>query len=193
MMTVSRETQLQAYAALLRKWNSAINLIAPSTIDHVESRHIADSLQLAQLSFGAEGRWVDLGSGGGLPGMVVAIARPDLAVELVESDQRKAAFLRNCIRNLSLPNVTVLCKRIEELDRLDAMNISARALAPLPQLMAYVGQHLAPQGTGWLMKGRNWQKEVAEARKNWLFDLKTHPSRTEPDAAILEITGIRHA
>ncbi len=192
-MDVSRETELlEAYAALLRKWNPAINLIAPKTVAQIESRHIADARQLSQISDKAQGNWTDFGSGGGLPGIVVAISRPDLAVELVESDQRKAAFLRNVIRDLSLSNAKVLCSRIEALDRLEAANISARALAPLPQLMAYVVQHLASDGTAWLMKGRNWQAEVAEARKLWTFDLVSHPSSTDPDAAILEITGIRH-
>ena len=193
-MSVSRETErLAAYAGLLRKWNPAINLIAPSTIAQIEARHIADSLHLAEIAKTAEDNWVDLGSGGGLPGIVVAIMRPDMDLTLVESDRRKAAFLRNALRELALPRAKVLCNRIETLDRLDAANISARALAPLPQLMAYVERHLSPSGTAWLMKGRNWQAEVSQARDDWKFDLKTHQSATDPDAAILEITGIRHA
>ncbi|UFM65862.1 16S rRNA (guanine(527)-N(7))-methyltransferase RsmG [Paracoccus sp. MA] len=194
MSNVSCETErLAAYAALLRKWNPAINLIAPSTLEQIESRHIADCLQLAEIARKSPGGWVDLGSGGGLPGIVLAIMRPDRPLTLVESDQRKAAFLRNAIRELSLTGANVLTGRIEDLDRLDAANISARALAPLPRLMAYVERHLAPSGTAWLMKGRNWQSEVSEARRDWKFDLTTHPSATDPDAAILEITGIRHA
>ncbi|MDK8872493.1 16S rRNA (guanine(527)-N(7))-methyltransferase RsmG [Paracoccus sp. SSJ] len=193
-MSVSRETErLATYAGLLRKWNPAINLIAASTIDQIEARHIADSLHLVEIAKNAQGSWVDLGSGGGLPGIVVAIMRPDLELSMVESDQRKAAFLRNAIRELALPHAKVLCKRIEALDRLDAANLSARALAPLPQLMAYVERHLSPSGTAWLMKGRNWQAEVSQAQSDWKFDLKTHQSATDPDAAILEITGLRHA
>lgn len=194
MIDVSRETErLDAYAALLRKWNPAINLIAPKTVDEIEFRHIADARRLTEISSGSRGRWVDLGSGGGLPGVVVAITRPDLNVRLVESDQRKTIFLRNVIRELSLLNVEVLCKRIEALEPQQAMNVSARALAPLPRLMAYVNRHLASDGKAWLMKGRNWQAEVQDARKCWNFDLTAHSSSTEPDAAILEITGIRHA
>ena len=193
MSVVSPETELlAAYAALLRKWNPAINLIAPNTVAEIETRHIADAKQLADISAGRNGSWVDLGSGGGLPGLVVAISRPDCAVTLVESDQRKAAFLRSAVRELSLKNAVILCSRIEVADRLDAANLSARALAPLPQLMAYVDRHLASDGVAWLMKGRNWQAEVNEARKTWEFDLTPHPSTTEQDAAILEITGIRH-
>ncbi|WP_010392103.1 MULTISPECIES: 16S rRNA (guanine(527)-N(7))-methyltransferase RsmG [Paracoccus] len=195
MLSVSRETagQLAGYAALLRKWNPAINLIAPSTVDQIESRHIADCTHLAEVSVGAQGKWADLGSGGGLPAVVLAIARPDLNVTMVESDQRKASFLRTAIRELSLKNAQVISQRIEVLDRLEAAHVSARALAPLPRLMSYVERHLETDGTAWLMKGRNWQAEVSEARKDWSFDLKAHPSATDPDAAILEITGIRHA
>lgn len=192
-MNVSRETeQLAQYAALLRKWNPTINLIAPATIEEIETRHIADALQLARLAPQSTGIWVDLGAGGGLPGLVVAIARPELAVRLIESDQRKAAFLRTVIRELSLENTSVVCQRIESADPQNAANISARALAPLPQLMAYVSRHLMPDGHAWLMKGRNWQVEIAEARKTWSFDVKAHQSSTDSDAAILEITEIRH-
>lgn len=194
MTVVSRETELlEIYAALLRKWNPAINLIAPNTVAEIETRHIADAKQLVEISASTAASWVDLGSGGGLPGLVVAISKPDCSVTLVESDQRKAAFLRNAVREMALKNVTILNARIEAVDRLDAANVSARALAPLPQLMAYVDRHLASDGIAWLMKGRNWQAEVAEARKTWQFDLKAYPSTTERDAAILEITGIRHA
>lgn len=177
---------------MLRKWNPAINLVAPSTLDQLETRHIADSLHLAEIAESTPGDWLDLGSGGGLPGIVMAIMRPDFSLTLIESDQRKAAFLRSVVRELSL-GAKVICQRIEVLDGLDAANISARALAPLPQLMAYVNRHLHPTGTAWLMKGRNWRAEVAQARNNWTFDLKPHQSATDPDAAILEITGIRHA
>ncbi len=193
MSDVSRETAALAdYAAMLRKWNVAINLVSPTTLDQIESRHIADSRALVDFAADAQGKWVDLGSGGGFPGMVVAICRPDLDVTLIESDQRKCSFLRSVSRELSLKNVSVIPKRIEAVDRLDAANVSARALASLPQLMSYVDRHLSPSGTAWLMKGRNWQDEVAEARREWSFDLKTHSSKTDSDAAILEITGISH-
>lgn len=193
-MSVSRETdQLTLYAALIRKWNPAINLVAPSTLDDLETRHVFDSAQLAHASSTARGTWADLGSGGGLPGIVLGIARPDLELTLVESDRRKCSFLRTVIRELDLNNVGVLNNRIEEAAPLSARNISARALAPLPLLMSYIDRHLAKDGTAWLMKGRNWQSEVAKARLSWQFDLNIHASKTDPDAAILEITGIRHA
>lgn len=193
-MDVSRETeQLSGYARLLRKWNPSVNLIAPSTLAQLETRHIADSMRVVECSKVVRGVWLDLGSGGGFPGMVIAVARPELQVTLLESDQRKAAFLRNAARELGIGNAKVLCQRIEVAQPLAAAHVSARALAPLPQLMAYVHRHLEPSGTAWLMKGRNWQAEVAEAQRDWKFDLKVHPSGTDADAAILEIAGINHA
>lgn len=193
-MNVSRETEaLQLYAALLRKWNPAINLIAPSTVADLETRHISDSAQLAKLSASASGQWVDIGSGGGLPGVVMAISRPDLGVCLIESDKRKCSFLRTCARELQLRNLSIVNERIEQAPALAARNLSARALAPMPLLMSYVVRHLDPSGTAWLMKGRNWQSEVDAARKDWNFDLIAHPSLTDPEAVILELAGIRHA
>lgn len=193
-MTVSRETEtLEHYAALLRKWNPAINLIAPSTVADLETRHIADSAQLAKLSASAHDHWVDIGSGGGLPGVVMAAMRPDLKVSLIESDKRKCSFLRTCARELQLSNLTIVNARIEQASPFAAHNLSARALAPMPLLMSYVIRHLDPSGTAWLMKGRNWQSEVDEARKDWRFDLVAHASLTDPGAVILELAGIRHA
>ena len=193
MSDVSRETAaLAEYAAMLRKWNPAINLVSPTTLDEIEFRHIADSHALVDIASAATGNWVDLGSGGGFPGMVVAICRPDLQVILVESDRRKASFLRSVIRETGLKNAAVIADRIESVDPLNAASISARALASLPQLMAYVHRHLHPDGKAWLMKGRNWQAEVAEARETWSFDLVAHPSSTDSEAAILEISGINH-
>lgn len=194
MTIVSRETedQLTAYAALIRKWNPRINLVAPASLEHLETRHIADSVQLAELGQAQPGNWLDLGSGGGLPGIVLAIFRPSFPVFLLESDQRKATFLRTVARELGLKNVAVYAQRIERQDPLAATNVSARALAPLPRLMAYVERHLESSGTAWLMKGRNWRAEVEEAKIHWQFELTAHPSRTDSDAAILEITRIRH-
>lgn len=195
MTIVSRETTalLDSYAALVRKWNPHINLVAAATLDDLFSRHIADCQQLAALSQSAQGSWIDLGSGAGFPGLVIAIERPDLAVTLVESDQRKATFLRTVVRELGLPNIRVLTARIEAAEPADADHVSARALAPLPLLMSYVHRHLRPDGTAWLMKGRNWMSEVEEARKMWDFKLQSQPSATDPEAAILQIKEIRHA
>lgn len=194
MSDVSRETNdISLYADLIRKWNRAINLVSPITLDQLEDRHILDSRQLAEVSLSSTGTWVDLGSGGGLPGLVIAILRRDLGITLVESDARKCTFLRTVIRDLGLQNVTMLNQRIERVHPMNSQNISARALAPLPLLMSYVDRHLSGSGTAWLMKGRNWRAEVEEARKTWRFDMHVHPSITDPEAAILELSGIRHA
>lgn len=194
MTTVSRETmQLEAYAALLRKWNPTINLVAPATLPNLEARHIADSLQLTRTAGDAAGDWLDIGSGGGLPGIVIAVSRPDLSMSLLESDKRKCSFLRSAARELGLENVKIINDRIEQAAPQATNNVSARALAPLPLLLSYVSRHLAPDGTAWLMKGRNWRSEVDDARKDWNFDLCTHKSQTDEEAVILQITGIRHA
>lgn len=195
MMDVSRETEqrLSAYAALLRKWNDRINLISPSTADELERRHIADCLQLAHLANPIEGVWADLGSGGGLPGVVIAIACAStrLQMVLVESDQRKAAFLRVAIRELGLTRARVENARIEALPPLQADHISARALAPLPRLVPYVERHLKPDGQAWLMKGENWQAELAEAAIGPRFRVESFPSQTQPGAAILKLSGMK--
>lgn len=195
MMDVSRETaeKLQEYAALIRKWNPHINLVAPATLADLETRHIEDCLQLLSYVDPDTDSWCDLGSGGGFPGLVLAIGRPDIAVTLVESDRRKASFLQTVVRELSLGNTRILAERIESIPCLGARNISARALAPLSRLLSHAYLHLDPTGTAWLMKGRNWKSELAEARKAWKFLEVVYPSRTDPEAAILAITEIEHA
>lgn len=196
-MIVSRETheRLIAYEALVRKWNAKINLVAPSTLPEFNTRHIQDSIQIFnQLQF-PEGNWVDLGSGGGLPGVVVSIyaQKAPLTVSLVESDQRKSAFLRTVIRELSLQNVSILTGRIENVPPLGANFVSARALAPLSALLSMVQRHMHQNGTAIFLKGRSWKAECAEARKEWRFDVTSFPSKTDPEAAILKITGVSHA
>ncbi|MBM3603504.1 MAG: 16S rRNA (guanine(527)-N(7))-methyltransferase RsmG [Alphaproteobacteria bacterium] len=196
-MSVSRETldQLDHYRQLVNKWNPAINLVASNTLKDFHQRHVEDCLQLAEISAGETGKWVDLGSGGGLPGIVLAISlqKTNLYFKLIESDKRKSAFLRTVIRELSLNNIEVLNDRIEETDPETADMVSARALAPLPRLLPLVLHHMSPTGTAWLMKGRNWEAECKEASQHWKFDLDVFPSRTDPDAAILKVTGVAHA
>ena len=140
MEHVSRETEdrLRAYAALIEKWTPKINLISRSTIPEIWARHILDSVQIVQLAPENWGSWTDLGSGGGLPGCVAAILAPENAhVTLVESDQRKVAFLRTVQRELDLP-MTVLAERIEDADVAPADVVSARALAALTRALGLV-------------------------------------------------------
>lgn len=194
-MSVSRETEdlLRAYADLIRKWNPSINLVAPATLPDLEDRHIADSAQLYDLSQPMAGSWLDLGSGGGLPGIVMAIhlQRHSVTVTLVESDKRKSAFLMTARRTLGLTNLEVKNQRIEALDRGGHDFVSARALASLDRLMPHLYRQLATDGEAWLLKGRSWEAEVARAADLWSFDLEHFQSRTDPDSAILKLRKIR--
>lgn len=193
---VSRETEprLQLYEALVRRWTARINLVAPATLDGLRTRHLLDCLQIADRVTPAEGLWADLGSGAGLPGIILAIAFADFPTRflLVESDQRKAAFLRTAIRELGLQNATVAAARIEGIQPLNAAYLSARALAPLPRLMPYLAKHLARDGQAWLMKGAQWQSELDEAKQYWRFAAEIHSSITQQGAAILKISGVSH-
>lgn len=194
---VSRETnaRLAAYKQLVLRWNPRINLVAPTTIPEFDVRHIEDCLQISRIVTPDSGLWVDLGSGGGLPGIVLAIAFADKRLQfvLLESDQRKAAFLRTAVRELGLSNVKVESRRIEEADPLKAAYISARALAPLHRLMPYLQRHLAPDGRAWIMKGKNWREEVEIASQNWTYNLNPVPSTVRPGAAILDISEVKDA
>ena len=188
-MNVSRETErLAAFAALVRKWTPRINLIAASTIDDLEQRHIADCQQLGQIAQPQRGRWLDLGSGGGFPGIVLAIMAADTEAQfhLVESDGRKAAFLRTAIRDLSL-NATVSNARIEAIPAQCADAITARALAPLDRLVPYLQRHLRPGGEAWLMKGENWRDETQGGHLDG-YRWHAYDSESRPGAAILRLT-----
>ncbi|SNS10423.1 16S rRNA (guanine(527)-N(7))-methyltransferase RsmG [Antarctobacter heliothermus] len=194
---VSRETseRLTLYLALLEKWNPRINLVARSTIKDAVQRHFIDSAQLSALDKAQSGPWVDLGSGGGFPGLVVAILKtelaPDRRVTLIESDTRKATFLRTVIRQTDL-TTRVLSERIEKASPQNAVTVSARALAPLTKLLDFAARHLSPQGSALLMKGENWGKEVEDARAQWQFSCTPHTSKTNPNAVVLEIGDLVH-
>ena len=196
-LNVSRETldRLEAFHALVAKWNKSINLVSKSSIPDLWDRHIWDSAQLAQISTSG-GVWVDIGSGGGFPGIVTAIfaleTAPDRKTVLIESDIRKSAFLRTAIRELEL-NAKVLSERIELAHPQQADVMSARALADLTVLLGYADRHLIKGGTALFMKGATWQKEVEMALKSWSFELQSHKSKTNADAAILEIREIERA
>lgn len=196
-LDVSREThhRLSGVIEALSKWNSTINLVAKSTLADAWRRHILDSAQLHALAPQAK-TWVDLGSGAGFPGLVIAILGIETGYPrrtvLIESDQRKAAFLRSVSVDLSIP-ATVLAQRAETTPNQNADVVSARALAPLPLLLDHVSRHTAHGGVALLPKGVRYNEEVQMARKSWSFTAKVHPSATDPDAVVLEIREVHRA
>ena len=187
--------RLEALVALTLQWTQKINLISKTSAQDIWTRHISDSLQLVPLAPRCE-IWADLGSGGGYPALVLACHfleySPDTRFVLVESDQRKCAFLRTAIQNLSL-NAQVMAKRIEDIPALNADVLSARALTALPGLLAYCESHLKPKGTALFPKGENFQDEVAESLDSWTFAREIHPSLTNSNAAILKLWDIKRA
>ena len=195
---VSRETQarLQHFIDLFQKWAKTINLVAPSTIDDVWRRHITDSAQIFQLH-SQPSHWLDLGSGGGFPGIVTAILLAEHGeghVDLVESNQKKAAFLRVCLRECEARGA-VHAVRIEEAPKViqQADVVSARALAELDMLLEYISPWAERNENIRLLlhKGRDYEREVEKARGRWQFDLVKHSSVVERDSVILEVTGLR--
>jgi 16S rRNA (guanine527-N7)-methyltransferase len=189
-LDVSRETieKLDHYVAEVLRWNPAINLVSKLSVAEIWQRHILDSAQLFPL-VESQGKWADLGAGGGFPGVVMAIMGAQQMV-LVESDQRKATFLRQIAHQLSLP-VTVMAKRIDAIEPLAAETVSARALASLTDLLGHVTPHLAPSGRAIFPKGRGFEVELSRAQADWAFDATKIPSHTDPEAAILMIENIR--
>jgi 16S rRNA (guanine527-N7)-methyltransferase len=193
---VSRETAacLDRFVELLVQWQSKTNLVAKSTIPTIWTRHIADSLQLLDLAPEAK-CWVDLGSGGGFPGIVVACAladRPDVKVYLVESNAKKAAFLREVARALKVP-AQLDAVRIEDFvknfkGRADV--VSARALAPLQDLLKLAQPLLKTGAKGLFPKGQDVDAELTEASKCWTIDFELVPSKTNSQARIVVVRKV---
>jgi 16S rRNA (guanine527-N7)-methyltransferase len=195
---VSRETsaRLDALARLLTRWNPSLNLVAGTTVADVRRRHIDDSLQILCYMPPRAVHWVDFGSGGGFPGLVVAAVLHDGApgnrVTLVESDQRKCVFLREAAREMGVM-IDVKAERVERLRPQQAQVVSARALAPLSTLCAYAQRHLAPDGVALFLKGARFAQEIIDAHaQGWNFDVVAHKSKTDSAAAILELRNIHH-
>lgn len=188
-LDVSRETlaKLERFSEMAVQWTKKINLISPATIPDIWSRHIVDSAQIFPMVQTSWTRWVDLGSGGGFPGIVVSIlADANQTVTLIESDTRKSVFLRAAIRELDL-NATVRNERVEHCHDLRADIVSARALAPLSSLFSLTDPIRRTGGVSLFLKGRNYLSEIDEARKLWDFDCETLQSRTDDHARILKI------
>lgn len=196
LVPVSRETEarLDAYLALLRQWQAKTNLVAPSTLPQLWTRHVADSLQLLALAPAAR-RWLDIGSGGGFPGIVLACAMAEREgghVVLVERIAKKAAFLREALRVTGAPGTVALADIGDNVDRwprpLDC--ITARAVAPLHQLIGFAEPLMAPGTKALFLKGQDVEAELTEATKYWKIDPKLHASLTGGQGWIVEIDRI---
>jgi 16S rRNA (guanine527-N7)-methyltransferase len=184
---VPRET-LDRFAALLLRWNRTVNLISAHDEALLWDRHISDSLQLIPLLVPRPGRAIDLGAGGGFPGLVLAIAT-GVPFDLIEADKRKAAFLREAARITGAP-VRIHADRIEAAQMTPAPLITARALAPLPKLLNLAAPLLAPGGACLFLKGAGAEAELTHAATQWHMQVQTVPSRTIPGACILRISHL---
>lgn len=195
MADVSRETlgQLEAFASALTKWSRSINLVAPSTLPQVWERHVLDSLQIARFLPEGESLWLDIGSGGGLPALPLAIVARELAPHLrfmlVESDKRKAAFLKSQIHAYRL-RAEVRAERIESVAPSCAQRISARAFANLDATLEHVHRHLDPSGKAVLHKGRSFQEEIEIAQERWDFSFQVVRSKVEDDSVLLIVESL---
>lgn len=196
MANVSRETQdkLEQYLALLLKWQKAVNLVSPATLEDAWTRHFLDSLQMADLLPSTTKVLFDFGSGAGFPGLVLAMARPDLDVHLVESDQKKCSFLSTVSRETRTP-VSIHNCRIESLQT-DAVPdvITARALAGLEQLLTYARPWVIknPDLLLLLPKGANYTNELAVTGRERYARCEELVSQTDDRARILRISGVKH-
>jgi 16S rRNA (guanine527-N7)-methyltransferase len=190
---VSRESldRLQVYVDLLAAWNKTINLIGRSTEPEIWNRHVADCLQLLPLMPPGTRAIADLGSGAGLPGLVLAIARP-IKAYLFEANLKKAAFLREAARRMGA-DAEVHAVRIEEAGAVAVDAVTARALAPLSELL-YLAEPFFKKGAiGLFHKGQDVEEELTEATKSWRIAFRTHPSSTDSRGCILEIREARRA
>ena len=194
--SVSRETwvRLDSLVEHLLRWQQHTNLVADSTLPHIWTRHIADSLQLLDLAPDAR-RWIDLGAGAGFPGLVIACAlagKSGAEVHLIESKQKKASFLRECVAALDVPAI-VHAQRIEDFTRTNKQAfdvVTARALAPLDKLLGYANPLLKRGAIGLFPKGQDVDAELTTASKSWTIDADLVPSQTDPHARIVRLRRV---
>ena len=183
--------RLEIYIRLLSKWQKAINLVGPKTLEDPWRRHILDSAQVFDLLGaleGADNRIVDLGSGAGLPGLILALMT-GLPVQLVESDQRKSTFLREAARETDT-SVDVHVGRIEAIQPLRGNVVTARALAPLVKLLPWVHRHLADGGKTLLLKGADVDEELTVCSKQWTMNLTRKCSASDASGTVLIIENL---
>ena len=198
LKNVSRETfsLLERLAALVEKWNKSINLISKSTVPNLWERHILDSVQIYHATQVNFKRWLDIGSGAGFPGLVLAILAKEKNIDgeiiLVESDKRKCSFLHTARRDLNL-NLTIINNRLEDCDVQKADIISARALADLATLFELSFKHMSRKTTFIFPKGKSWQEELFVAEKTWNFSWEAVNSITDSQAVVLKIGDLARA
>ena len=191
---VPRETvsRLSTYAELLCSWNERINLVADSTLQDLWRRHMLDSAQLAPLLPGSARTIIDIGSGAGFPGLVLAImlsGRPGLTVHLIESVRKKCNFLEEVAKATNAP-VIVHWDRAETLTRMKADVVTARAVAPLDKLLGMAFPFFRGGTTGLFLKGKSLADELTLASKSWTLDTTPIPSRSDPSGVVLRVTGL---
>ena len=194
---VSRETEarLDRYLDLLREWQTKTNLVSPSTLPKLWTRHVADSLQLLTIAPSAR-IWIDLGSGGGFPGVVLACGLaefPGAMVHLVERNAKKAAFLREALRITQSPGTVHLADIGDCVDRITGPVdcVTARAVAPLHQLIGFAEPLVKRGAKALFLKGQDVEAELTQASKYWTIQASLLPSKTSPDSRILLVTGAR--
>lgn len=187
LKSVSRETieKLEIYISLLQQWNKKINLVSQQGMDQVWKRHVYDSFQLIRYLDSSVKSIADLGSGGGFPGLILALST-EIPVILIESDKRKTIFLREVLRQTKT-QATVLCQRIENVNAISADVVTARALTSLTQLLEFSKNILNKNGYCLFLKGRSVNLEIEEAQKNWKINYKTFSSQTNADGVIVKI------
>ena len=189
--------RLTVYAELLAEWQTRHNLVSSKTIPELWQRHFADSAQLLALAPDAKS-WLDLGSGAGFPGLVVAILAANqgtLRMHMVESTAKKCAFLAH-VAQMTDTAVDIHCNRIEELGVRESIEpdvVSARALAPLPRLLELAAPFFRPGTRGLFLKGRDAEREIEAAKAHWHFTCRLHPSLTAADSPIVEVTELSKA
>jgi 16S rRNA (guanine527-N7)-methyltransferase len=188
-LTSDVPARLRRFAELLLRWNATLNLVAAGDSGVVWERHIADSLQLVKLMPPGTERAIDLGSGGGFPGLVLAVAT-GVRFDLIESDRRKAAFLRTAILETGAPATVHNC-RIEDAAVAAASLVTARALAPMARLLPLAARFLTVDGTCLFLKGANVGEELAAAEAAWTMETTRIPSETSPNGVVLQLRKLR--
>ncbi len=184
-------TKYEAWQGALRRWNRRVNLVGRATLDDFWTRHALDSLQVWRAAAGP-GRWIDLGAGAGFPGIAVAIMQSEAGegeTHLVESNGKKAAFLREAARETGAP-ATVHAKRWQDMEPESFDVITARAFAPLPELLEAAFTFWNPHSVGVFPKGRGFENEIEAARRHWRFNVEPIPSITG-DGTILRVRELR--